>query len=67
MIALVRNGASARISSIDSRANGTRIVTCVPVDVAGPDPAGSAGTATARRITAKGTIHLGERSNKRFS
>jgi hypothetical protein len=67
MIALVRNGASARISSIDSRANGTLFVTRAPVAVDDPDPAGSADTATARRITAKGTIHLRERSTKRFS
>ena len=34
--ASVREGASARISSIDSRANGTLLVTRTPADVAGP-------------------------------
>jgi hypothetical protein len=52
-----RKGASARISSIDSRTNGTRFVTCTPVDVAGPDPTESPEAATARRITTAGTIH----------
>ena len=54
--ARVRKGASARISSIDSRTNGTLFVTCAPVDVVGPDPTESPEPATARRITATGTI-----------
>jgi hypothetical protein len=52
-----RKGASARISSIDSRANGRLFVTCTPVDVAGPDPTESPDPATARRITMEGMIH----------
>jgi hypothetical protein len=62
-----RKGASARISSIDSRANGTLFVTCAPVDVAGPDPVGSADTATARRIRMAGTLQRRKRPVTRFS
>jgi hypothetical protein len=47
----VRDGASARISSIDSRTYGTLFVTRVPVSAAGPDPADSPGAAMARNIT----------------
>jgi len=51
-----RKGAAARISSIDSMANGTLFVTFTPVDVVGSGSEDSAEPATARRITATGTI-----------
>ena len=51
-----RSGASARIASIDSRANGTLFVMRVPVDSAGPESAESPETATASRSAMKGAI-----------
>jgi hypothetical protein len=61
-----RKGASARISSIDSRTKGTLFVTCDPVDVVGPDPAESPEPATAKRITTAGTMHRRKGRSKRF-
>jgi hypothetical protein len=62
-----RKGASARISSIDSRTNGTLLVTLTPVDVVGSDPADSPKPATARRITAMGTIPRRKERARRLS
>jgi hypothetical protein len=63
----VRKGARIRISSIDSRTNGTLFVTCAPVDVVGPDPTESPDTETARRITATGTTHRRKGRTTRLS
>ena len=62
-----REGASARISSIVSRANGTLFVTRAPVDVVGTDSAETPKPAAARRIAAAGTIHRRRGRSTRLS